>query len=116
MRMRRSSRGRKVSYVVLGDVLEQAVVFPDGHRYVHRCPRKSFEATAHAIEESGVDGFSLEQLAEQEDLPSSQVDVALAFLKARECVEVRCRRCYPAEGYTFEDAMIEYHWLAHQQS
>ncbi|MFN3167776.1 MAG: hypothetical protein ACE37H_12005 [Phycisphaeraceae bacterium] len=97
-------------------MLEQSVVFPDGHRYTHRCKQESFEAIAHAVEESGSDGFSLEQLAEQEDLPSSQADVALAFLKERGCVEVRGRRCYPAPSYNFEDAMVEFHWLEHQQA
>lgn len=111
MRMRRSSRGRKVSYEVINGVLEQKVSFPDGHSYIHRCTGESFETMAHAIEEAGSEGFSLEQLVEQEDLPSSQADVALAFLKDRGHVEVRCRRCYAASGYTFEDAMVTFCFL-----
>ena len=116
MRIRRSSRGRKVNYSIVGSVLEQSVTFPDGHHYAHRCTQESFELIAHAIEESGSDGFVMEQLAEQEDLPSTQAAVALAYMKERGCVEVRSKRCYPAPNYTFEDAMVEFHWLRHQRA
>lgn len=114
MRMRRSSRNRTVSFAVVGDVLEQGVCFPDDHAYTHRCPRKSYEAVAHAVEEGGRSGFTLEEIAGKEDLPTSQVNCAMAYLLERGCIEKRGRQNYAAHGYGYEDAMIEYCALAYQ--
>jgi len=43
---------------------------------------------------------------------SRQVGDVLAFMKERRCVEVRRRRAYPASGWLYEDAMIEFMHLA----
>ena len=67
---------------------------------------------AHAVEEAGEVGVTLETIAEAEDAPYTQVNVALEFLKERGCVEARGRRTYPASKATFEDAMVEFHFLA----
>jgi hypothetical protein len=45
------------------------------------------------------------------DVPCTQISVALDFLKERGCVRTEFRRCFPASGFLFEDAMVEYHAL-----
>ena len=112
-------RDRTVIFDVVDDVLIRTVIFPgdEGRSYTHRCPRKSFEAVAHAIDETprhppGGAGTSLNQIARQEDLPMTQVNVAMEFLKERGIIDVRCRRSYPAAITTFEDAMTEFCFLA----
>ena len=51
-----------------------------GEPYEHRCPRASFEQVAHAIDELGDETFTLESLVQREDLPFTQVAVALVKL------------------------------------
>ena len=58
-------------------------------------------------------GTTLIDVVGREDLPFTQVNVALEFLKERGLVEVRHRRCYPATKHTHLDAMVEFHALAH---
>ncbi len=87
-----------------------------GRSYEHRCDRAAFETVAHALAEVPADGrgTSLCELARQERLAVTRVDVALAFLKDRGLVERRRRRCYPASagGDLYLDAMIEFFALA----
>ena len=92
--------------------LVRKVVPARGKPYEHRCPMASFERVAHAIDEAGDAGFTLESLAQAEDLPFTQVAVALAFLKERGIVETRYRRNYAATDSAHLDAMSEYHALA----
>ncbi|MHC4609862.1 MAG: hypothetical protein ACYS7M_05895, partial [Planctomycetota bacterium] len=66
----------------------------------------------HAVEELDDQGFTLESLVEHEGLPSTQVAVALAFLKERGIVETRYRHNYAATDSAHLDAMTEYHALA----
>jgi hypothetical protein len=82
-----------------------------GRPYEHRCTLASFEAVAHAIDESGETGFNIEELAAREDLPLTQVATALAFLKERGCVTTAGRRSYPGSDSVHLDAMTEYHAL-----
>lgn len=82
-----------------------------GEPYQHRCELAAFEAVAHAAEEAAGEGFTLEEIADAEGLPFSQVAAALAFLKERGCVTVEGRRTYPAGGSVHLDAMTEYHAL-----
>ena len=58
------------------------------------------------------EGFTLESLVKHEDLPFTQVAVALAFLKERGIVETRYRRNYAATDGVHLDAMTEYFALA----
>ena len=90
------------------------VVPARGEAYRHRCTLAAFEAVAHAIDEAGGAGVTLEVIAAREDLPSTQVAVALALLKERGIVTVEGRRSYPASGCVHLDAMIEYHALREQ--
>jgi len=110
--MWRRIRGRDVRFEVIDDRLVQSVSGPDGRGYTHRCDRQTYEAVARAIEEAGQAGTTLEPLARSLDLPYTQVNVALGFLKERGCVVTRLRQNYAASNFLFEDAMIEYHALA----
>ncbi len=103
---------RDERFEVLGGHLVRKVVPARGEPYDHRCPLAAFERVAHAIDETGDDGFTLESLVEAEGLPFTQVAVALAFMKERGSVTTRYRRNYAATGAVHLDAMIEYHALA----
>ena len=108
------SRNRIVTFDVVDDHLEMKVVFPDTptRDYVHRCTRDIFREVAFTIEEKAAGGTTLEELVAAMDAPFTQVNVALAFMKERGCVEVRWRRTYPASDMVYEDAMIEFMYLA----
>jgi hypothetical protein len=107
-------RNRVVHFDVVDDHLEMKVCFPDAPKrnYIHRCTRDIFREVAYTIEENAAGGMTLEDLVAAMDAPHTQVNVALAFMKARGCVEVRRRRSYPASGQLYEDAMIEFMFLA----
>lgn len=92
--------------------LVRKVVPRRGNPYEHRCPRASFEQVAHAVDEAGGDAFTLESLAQREDLPLTRVAVALAFLKERGIVETCYRRNYAATECAHLDAMTEFYALA----
>lgn len=109
---RNRHRDRDVTFDVVDGVLERKVIFPDGRSYTHRCTRQVFEEVAHAIEESAIDGITLDPLAKALDLPFTQVNVALEFMKECGCVVTRGRRNYPASNCLFEDAMCEFTFLA----
>lgn len=85
-----------------------------GKPYEHRCTQQVFETVAHAASEAAEHGFTLQEIAQREDLPSTQVAVAIAFLKERGCIEVAGRRSYPASSDVYIDAMIEWHALREQ--
>jgi hypothetical protein len=70
-----TTRERTETFEVVDDHLVRKVVPRRGEPYEHRCPRASFERIAHAAEELGEQGFTLETFAEHEDLPSTQVAV-----------------------------------------
>ena len=111
MRRRYRDEDRDVRFEVVDGHLVRTVVLPDGRGYVHRCTRETFEAVAHAIDERGDEGVTLDPLAEALDAPSTQANVALEFLKERGCVVTRGRRNYPASNVLFEDAMTEFCYL-----
>lgn len=108
------SRNRIVSFDVVDDHLEMTVSFPDApaRRYVHRCTREIYQEVAHTIKEHTSGGTTLEDLVATMGAPFTQVNVSLAFMKERGCVEVRRRRTYPASDALYEDAMIEFTYLA----
>ena len=103
---------RNETFEVQDNHLVRNVVPRRGEPYAHRCPRTAFEQVAHAIDEAGDEAFTLESLVEREDLPFTQVAVALAFLKERGIVETRYRRNYAATDCVHLDAMTEFHALA----
>ncbi len=80
--------------------------------YTHRCTRDVFREVAYAIEDHAAGGTTLEQIVDAIDAPYTQVNVALAFMKERGCVEIRHRRTFPASDIVYEDAMIEFMHLA----
>ena len=107
-------RNRLVLFDVADDHLEMQVSFPHApdRNYVHRCTRDVYREVAFTIEEVAAGGTTLEELVAAMDAPFTQVNVALAFMKERGCVEVRRRRTFPASGQLYEDAMIEFMYLA----
>ena len=86
----------------------------DGRTYTHRCAKAAFETVAWAMEElpREGEGTTLMEIARKEDIPFTQVNVSLEFLKDRGIVDVRHRRCYPATTSVHLDAMVEFHALA----
>lgn len=112
--VRTNIRNREVRFFVEDGCLVRSVVGDDGRTYIHRCERKAFETVAFAIEETPRQGTgtTLALIAKQEQLPFTQVNVALEFLKERGIVEVRHRRCYPETTSVHLDAMVEFHAMA----
>ncbi|MEX2387542.1 MAG: hypothetical protein WD534_06660 [Phycisphaeraceae bacterium] len=112
--MRDRARQRAVIFDVIDDTLVRTVAFPfsDREGYIHRCTRKVYEDVAYAIQERVKEGATLDSLVEALDAPFTQVNVALEFMKERGCVVTRGRRSYPASTCLYEDAMVEYLFLA----
>ena len=105
------------TFDVCDDHLVRRVVPVRGRPYEHRCPRAAFEQIAHAAEELGERGFTLESLVEYErnagrDVTFTNVAVALAFLRERSILDVRYRRNHAATAAVHLDAMTEYWALA----
>ncbi|MBI1374078.1 MAG: hypothetical protein GC159_15265 [Phycisphaera sp.] len=115
--MRTNLANRDVRFYIEDGCLVRTVVgdHADGRSYTHRCTKAVFETVAHAISETPAsgEGTTLTLIARQENLPYTQVNVALEFLKERSVVDVRHRRCYPATKDVYLDAMVEFHALAH---
>jgi len=112
-----TTRERSESFEVFDDHLIRTVVPVRGQPYEHRCLRTAFEQIAHAAEELGAAGFTLESLLEYErnagrDVTFTNVAVALAFLRERSILDVRYRRNYAATDAVHLDAMTEYWALA----
>ncbi len=106
-------RERNESFEVLDGHLVRKVIPVRGEPYEHRCQLAAFDRIAQAIDELGAEGFTLESLFGQEDIPWTQVAVAVAFLKERGIVDTRHRRNYAATPTGVHlDAMTEYHALA----
>tara|TARA_B100000609_G_scaffold167816_1_gene141167 strand:+ start:105 stop:449 length:345 start_codon:yes stop_codon:yes gene_type:complete len=112
--MPRSKQQRVVTFRVQDDYLEMLVTFKQQpeRNYTHRCTRDVFREVAYAIEDHAAGGTTLEQIVDAIDAPYTQVNVALAFMKERGCVEIRHRRTFPASDIVYEDAMIEFMHLA----
>jgi hypothetical protein len=111
--MRRSIPNRDITFRHEDGCLVRTVMGADGRTYTHRCTRAAFETVAHAIGETPIEGegASLMQIARQESLAFTQVNVAMEFLKELGIVDVRHRRCYPAGDGLHLDAMVEWHAL-----
>jgi len=116
--MKTNIKNRDVRFHIEDGCLVRTVVSDeaDGRSYTHRCGKPTFETVAHAIGEASAEGegTTLTHIARQENLPYTQVNVALEFLKERGLVDVRHRRCYPATRDVYLDAMVEFHALAEE--
>lgn len=88
---------------------------PDGRSYTHRCSLKVFEIVAHVFDETPPDGNGIgaPDIAKAEDLPFTQVDVAVGFLADRGIIDRRRRRNCPVSPCVHLDAMTEWHALRH---
>ena len=106
-------RRRNETFEVAVGSLIRKVTPARGRPYQHRCPLDDYRSIAHAAEELGKAGFTLEDLAARADVPCTPAAVALAFWKERGCVVTQFRRNFPASSILFEDAMTEYHALRH---
>ena len=98
--------------------LVRKVVPRRGTPYEHRCPLAAFEQIAHAAEELGEQGFTIDSLLEYErgagrDVTFTNVAIVLAFLRERSVLQVRHRRNYAAAATEIVhlDAMTEYYAL-----
>lgn len=107
-------RTRTVGYAVdIDGGLRRTVKLSDGTQYIHRCPRESFEQVAYAFTDQ--QGHTLEELGRSLELPFTQVNVAMEFLKEQGCIVTRYkRRSFAASDFVYEDALIEYHALKEQ--
>lgn len=90
-----------------------------GKPYEHKCRKESFEEVAHTADEMVAEGtaIKLDDLVRRTDLPSTQVNVALAFMLERGCLVTENRMHYPATGnqkpgQVALDAITEYYALA----
>jgi hypothetical protein len=111
--MRRSQRD--IEFEVHRGCLVRHVRLKDGRAYSHRCTLDVLEQVAHHVEGRGEAGVTTSELWEAlPDLACTQIAVALEFLKDRGCVNVEARRSYPASTTLYEDAMTEFHFLAHR--
>ena len=81
------SATRDETFTVLDGYLVRTVVPARGRPYKHRFSRASFEQVAHAVDEIGDKGLTLETLIVHERLPFTQVAVALAFLRERSILD-----------------------------
>ncbi len=113
--MRRSQR--EVVFEVRRGRLVRHVTLANGRGYVQHCTRDVFEQVACLVAERGEAGVTTGELWEAlPNLPCTQISIALAFLKERGVVDVDARRCYAASTTLYEDAMTEFHFLAHVAS
>ena len=111
--MRRNLPQRDVRYEILDGLLVRKVTGADGRGYEHRCEPAVYRSVAHALGETPAQGqgTSSQEIARAQQLPFTQVNVAIEFMKERGVAIVRCRRVYPASSWAMEDAMIEFHAL-----
>lgn len=106
---------RIVQFSVTDGCLIRTVTGSDGRGYSQRCELSVFQTIAHIIDELPPqgEGISTALIWKREGLAFTQVNIALEFLKERGIVAVRGRRCHPGTRCVYEDAMVEFHALAH---
>jgi len=92
--------------------LVRTVELQDGRSYTQRCSLEAYKEVAWCLEDHADEGVTTTSLWEAlPDVPCTQASVALDFLKERGCVRTEFRRSFPASGFLFKDAMVEYHAL-----
>lgn len=89
------------------DYLHRTVVRDDGGTYAHTCTIQVYREVAPTLEES-TEPTTLSEIAERRELPFTQVNVAMEFLKERGLLEIIRRRSQIAWKTFFEDAMCEF--------
>ncbi len=100
---------RVETFAIEDSHLIRKVVPRRGKPYEHRCPVAAFDQIAQAIDELGNEPFTLETIFCREDIPWTQVAVAIAFLKERGIVDTRrCRNYAATTTGVHLDAMTEY--------
>jgi hypothetical protein len=110
--MRRTQRA--VEFAVRHGRLVRHVRLRNGRGYTQQCTRQVLEKVAWLVEARGEAGVTTPELWNAlPELPCTQIAVALAFLKDRGCVETSGRRSYAASATVSEDALTEFHYLAH---
>jgi hypothetical protein len=111
--MPRNPSKRDETFEVLDGHLVRKVVPRRGKPYDHRCPVAALDRIAQAIDELGDEPFTLETIFLSEEVPWTQVAVAVAFLKERGIIDTRSRKNYAATTVGVHlDAMTEYFALA----
>lgn len=108
----------RATFELVGNSLEMHVIPRRGRPYTHRCKPSTFERVVRAIQTMGEDGFHQQSIANEFDLPFSQVGLALTLLEEC-CLIVPCyprSRCMsdPTSETFFEDAMTEF-WGINQR-
>src|SRR5215831_12983573 len=110
--MRRAPR--EIVFEVRRGRLVRQVRLKYGRTYTQQCTLDVFEAVAQVVEARREEGVTTNELwSALPDSPCTQISIALAFLKDRGCVETSGRRSYAASAALFEDALTEFHYLAH---
>src|ERR1700733_5142483 len=107
--MRRRGR-RTLKFFRQFNRLVRSVLQHDGRPYAHSCEVAVFRRVLHAIEEA-TEPTTLMEIAETHELPYTQVNVAMEFLKDRGLLEVLRRRSVSASTTLFEDGMTEFYAL-----
>lgn len=103
------------SFAIVHGVLRRSVEPRRGRPYVQHCTLDAFTAVAAFIAERGDQGVTTNELwTALPDVPDTQASIALDFLKERCCITTYRKRNYPASTFVFEDALLEWHALAHQ--
>jgi hypothetical protein len=107
-------RQQEIVFAVRHGRLVRHVRLRDGRGYTQQCTREVLEQVAWFVEARGEAGVTTPELwAALPELPCTQISIALAFLKDRGCVETSGRRSYAASATVYEDALTEFHYLAH---
>ena len=108
--MRTNLRDRQIEFHHEDGVLVRTIAGADGRSYVHRCSLAVFQRVAWVLDETPGEGAgaAINQIAAAENLPHTQVDVALAFLFERGLTDRRHRRNYPASRCVHLDALVEW--------
>ena len=101
---------RSVTFWRVADRLYRTVVRREGGTYAHTCTVDVFKDVAYAIEESK-EPTTLSEIAERRELPFTQVNVCMEFLKERGLIEITRRRSRAGSKTFFEDAMTEFYAL-----
>jgi hypothetical protein len=110
--MRRTQQ--EIEFTVRHSQLVRHVRLRDGRSYTQQCMRQVLDQVAWLVEARGEAGVTTPKLwAALPEWPCTQLSIALAFLKDRGCVETSGRRSYAASATVYEDALTEFHYLAH---
>jgi len=115
--MKTNLPNREVTFAILDGHLVRTTTGSDGRTYTQRCSRAIYETVAHAVDETPMEGEGTtgQEIAQRENVPFTQANVAYEFMKERGVLLVRCKRGYPASVTAYEDAMIEFLALGEEE-